>query len=252
MTGTRRGFTLIELLVVVSIIAVLAGLLLPAIGLVRKQARLVNCESNMRQIGMVLQTYRNENDDSFPECIRAMFDPARANLLEPGEAKLLLCPADPFRGLGKGVDKLNRYNLSDDHSNLLEELWTPEAPCSYLNEVSGVEITDTQAAWFGDADVIKALPKSPTSWQPNPTLPPWWQAKSHQRSSGYPQNLYQSNSTAWALSNFPMLRCYWHQEWNRSNRTNSQKVVNLAWGFNVWTSIPYWEHQINPKVPLPQ
>jgi prepilin-type N-terminal cleavage/methylation domain-containing protein/prepilin-type processing-associated H-X9-DG protein len=64
----RQGFTLIELLVVISIIAILAGMLLPAISLVRESARKANCGSNQRQIVMAMIAYGSENDGSWPYC----------------------------------------------------------------------------------------------------------------------------------------------------------------------------------------
>jgi len=58
---TRSGFTLIELLVVIAIIGVLAGILIPVIGRVRASGNTTRCAANMRQIGLQLMAYANEN-----------------------------------------------------------------------------------------------------------------------------------------------------------------------------------------------
>jgi prepilin-type N-terminal cleavage/methylation domain-containing protein len=64
MARRRRGFTLVELLVVIGIIAVLISILVPALNRARREAKRVQCLSNMRQLGVGFALYAHQYDDS--------------------------------------------------------------------------------------------------------------------------------------------------------------------------------------------
>jgi prepilin-type N-terminal cleavage/methylation domain-containing protein/prepilin-type processing-associated H-X9-DG protein len=70
---SKKGFTLIELLVVIAVIALLMGILMPALNIARDQGRKASCMSNMRQVGLALAMYQEEYEKTPPKT-QAVYD----------------------------------------------------------------------------------------------------------------------------------------------------------------------------------
>lgn len=66
MYKAKNGFTLIELLVVIAIIALLLSILVPALSIAKERTRTILCRNNLKQYGLGMTMYLNDNDSTFP------------------------------------------------------------------------------------------------------------------------------------------------------------------------------------------
>lgn len=232
----KKFFTLVEMLVVIAVIAILAGMLLPAIHKGRVRAKEAACINNLRQLSSGIELYRGENGQHWPPWITILYPDY---IDQKGS---FLCPIDDTAGLEGGRPEwmdVKDQSWSEDDLNYYYDMDGPNPPsgpdpkdntdggmnCSYLYEWSAYEcdwITDPHD-WDIDGDGITT----------------WLEAKQSQsRMDPLPVNGGAFQITG-SSERTPVLRCFWHLPENAPS--SGTPTFDILLNYSVHRGTSQWE-----------
>jgi len=218
-----RAFTLIELLVVIGIIAILAAMLMPALGKAREKARQTQCMNQLKQISLGIEMYKGDNRSRFPYWISHLY-PDYIN-----STKVYQCPMDkdsssdsdphPF----DGNDAARLYEVEGNtgvHADPNVGNGSKEVPhVSYLYQMCNGSSVGAPEGWFG------------ISAADYPTLA---DCKEYQLQ-------YGNDGKAYDPTIFPIVSCFFHVKKKGTNVREYAPVLQISYSGNFFMSKVEWE-----------
>lgn len=244
----KRGFTLVELLVVIAIIAILAGLVFPALRRAQAKSRQASCMNTLHQFGVGIIQYRHDHDDKMPPWLSALYPDYISS------KTIYVCPSDKSRGRdgSKPEGMPDQFKETDDiESNTASNRNQEIRFCSYMYEYCDTECDPDGSPWWKNFLGPDGTASTADLDDNGDGIVTWAEVKEYQLRKGDKSHPGPYNET-----DFPTVRCYHHINEKEvrakayDNMGNpigyrwEKMTLNLSYSGNVFPAPLKWEDKL--------